>query len=97
MNSGSITRAGIGQHMVYLDKRKNAQISGVSEVCSFHENEIILRTDAETMVINGEGLHVGKLLLDEGKVEVTGRIDSLVYESPKVLRRLWWRKKSIPK
>ena len=49
------------------------------------------------MILTGDGLHVAKLLLEEGRLEVDGHIDGLIYESPKsAARRLipWkWRKK----
>ena len=77
------------KHTLSMNERRQAIITGVADVCSFHENEIVLRVEGGEMVIGGEGLHVGKLLLEEGRLDVEGRIDSVVYESPRVIRRLF--------
>lgn len=69
-------------HKLTLDQRKQAAITGVSDVCSFHENEVVLRVDGGVMVITGENLHVGKLMLEEGRVELAGRVDGIHYEQP---------------
>lgn len=70
-------------HTLMLDKRSHAVITGVMDVSSFHETEIVLKVDGGVMVIGGQGLHVGKLLLEEGRLDVEGRIDSVVYEAPR--------------
>ena len=41
---------------------------------------LVLRTGAGTLVVSGEGLHIGKLSLDGGELHVDGRIDALTYE-----------------
>lgn len=69
-------------HKVMVDQRRQASVSGVSDVCSFHENEVVLNVDSGTMVITGENLHVSKLLLEEGRVELAGRVDGIHYEQP---------------
>lgn len=82
-------------HTVQMNHRKNAVITGVLDVNSFHENEIVLKVDSGLLVIGGQGLHIGKLLLDDGRLDVDGNIDSLSYESPNrtVRRMLGWRMK----
>ena len=76
-------------HKVVLEIRKNAMLTGVNDVCSFHENEVVLKTDTGLLVITGENLHVGKLVLDEGRVEIQGRIDSLSYEPQQNSKHSW--------
>ena len=80
-------------HSVQMEQRRHANITGVSDVCSFHETEIVLRIETGLMFITGENLHIGKLLLDDGKLDVEGQIDSIVYEKPKgSLHRLFsWK------
>ena len=45
------------------------------------------------MVLTGEGLHMAKLLLEDGKLQIEGRVDSLVYEQPRKSFRFsqWWK------
>ena len=76
-------------HHVTLEKRSRAAITGVNEVCSFHENEIVLKVDSGMMIIDGEGLHVGKLLIDEGQLDVEGKINGLHYEHPHQVKKLF--------
>ena len=76
-------------HKVMLDQRKQASVSGVNDVCSFHENEIVLKVDGGVMAITGENLHVGKLVLEEGRVDIAGRVDGIHYEQPHAPGRLF--------
>lgn len=76
-------------HTFHMEKRRHAQITGVTDVSSFHETEIILKIDNATMVITGENLHIGKLLLEDGRLDVDGVIDSVIYEKPRAVSQ--WR------
>ena len=70
-------------HSLHIDRRRHTTVTGVSDVCSYHETEIVLKLEAGLMVFAGQNLHIGRLLLEEGKLEVDGHIDSVVYESPR--------------
>lgn len=90
--SNSSDRNRVSAHSIRMEQRKQLSISGVLDVTSFHEDEIVLKVDSGLMVISGEKLHVSKLLLEEGKVEVSGWIDGMNYEKPKVkpvVRGFW--------
>lgn len=81
------------RHTVEIDCRNHVSITGVTDVCSFHETEVVLKIDSGIMFLNGQGLHIGKLLLDEGKIDVDGQIDGIAYENKKErTRRNFWRK-----
>ena len=82
-------------HHVTMERRSHAVVTGVNEVCSFHETEIVLKVDSGMMIIDGEGLHVGKLLLDEGKLDVEGKINGLHYEHPHQGKKLFSFSKKI--
>ena len=92
-NRGMEERKGL-LHSIQLEQRKHAVITGVSDVCSFDEHEIVLKVDSGVMVLTGEGMHVGKLVLDEGRVDVDGHVDSIMYEAPKAAGKFFsrWRK-----
>ena len=68
-----------GVHRVLLENRKKAVITGVQEIHSFNENEVLLLSEAGKILLKGEQLHVRKLNLDKGDAEVEGRVDSLSY------------------
>lgn len=87
----------VRKHLLNLNDRKEAQISGVRDVRSFDDHEIILETDLGILMIRGNELHMGRLTLEKGEVDITGRVDSLVYSELKgftksgesVLKRLF--------
>ena len=66
-------------HKVYLNARKNAVLSGVRDVLSFDAREVYLETEQGILLIRGDELHVSRLSLEKGEVDIDGRIDSFVY------------------
>ena len=67
-------------HNLILENRKKLSVSGIEEVESFNEEEIILRTsEQEVLVIKGEDLHINKLSVDTGDVNITGEVSAMDY------------------
>ena len=66
-------------HKLILNNRRCGNLTGVSDVLSFDENEIILETDQGMLMKKGKELHVSRLMLDKGEVDIDGRIDSVTY------------------
>lgn len=75
-------RRGAGEttHHVILEGREALAVSGVDEVERFDETEIVMHTDAGTLVVRGSGLHIETLSLDGGDLKVEGLVSSLTYE-----------------
>ena len=79
-------------HKLTLNERKNLTMTGVSEVVSFDENTIQLRTGLGLLTVQGQELKLKTLSLDGGQVAVDGQIAALVYEQPRdgsLWQRLW--------
>lgn len=66
-------------HKLMLTNRRTCTISGVCDVLSFDVKEVILETDQGMLMIKGEDLHVSRLTLDKGEVDIDGRMDSFTY------------------
>ncbi len=66
-------------HKVTMTNRKNCTLSGVNDVLSFDIHEVLLETEQGMLMIKGEDLHVNRLTLDKGEVDVDGKIDSFTY------------------
>ena len=66
-------------HKLVVNNRKTSMVTGVLDVLSFDLNEILLETEQGMLMIRGNELHVNRLTLDKGEVDIDGRIDSLVY------------------
>ena len=46
---------------------------------AFDNHEILLETEQGILMMKGNELHVGRLSLDKGEIDVEGKIDSLTY------------------
>lgn len=66
-------------HKVLLTNRRGGVLNGVIDVLSFDVGEILLETEQGMLMIKGNDLHVTRLTLEKGEVDVEGRIDSLAY------------------
>ncbi|MGN0356059.1 MAG: sporulation protein YabP [Muricoprocola sp.] len=66
-------------HRISVIGRKSGTVSGISDVLSFDENEILLDTELGLLTIKGKNLHIGRLSLELGEVDMEGEIDSLLY------------------
>lgn len=73
----------VRKHQLSLNDRKEAKITGIRDVRSFDDHEIILETDLGILMIRGTDLHMGRLTLEKGEVDITGRVDNLIYSELK--------------
>lgn len=71
----------LSTHSLMLENRQNGRITGVKDIKSFDEKEILLFTQVGKLVIKGEQLHVKQLDLEKGEVDLEGKVDSLTYLS----------------
>ena len=67
-------------HGLSLENRSRAVLTGISDVKSFHEEEVVLETSGGEMVITGKNLHIAKLTLEDGNLIMDGRIDAIAYQ-----------------
>lgn len=70
-------------HRLTLNDRKTLTMTGVTEVLSFDENAIALRTELGILQIHGSGLQLKALSQENGSMMVEGKISALVYEEPR--------------
>ena len=67
------------QHKLILTDRSSGVLNGVLDILSFDVNEILLETELGMLMIKGKELHVNRLTLEKGEIDISGRIDSLMY------------------
>lgn len=72
-------RVPVKNHRIEMNNRKNLLITGVKDVHSFDEQEVLLETEQGMLIIRGSKLHMGRLSIERGETDVEGRIDSLIY------------------
>ncbi len=74
-------------HKLELYNREKGTMTGVLDVISFDENTIVLDTDMGLLTIKGKDLHVSRLSLEKGELDLEGHADSLVYSSNEGYRK----------
>lgn len=74
-------------HTCCLQNRSSVKLTGVREVVSFDENQVVMDTDMGLLTLKGKELHVSRLTVEKGEVDITGTLDSLVYSSNEAYRK----------
>lgn len=85
-------KALVSLHTVLINTRTKMTVTGITDVKSFDETLIIGKTDEEALSIRGENLHIDKLCLETGELEVSGRIDGLAYSKAYIKNEGLWEK-----
>ena len=67
-------------HNVIMENRRKIIVSGVNDVMSFDEGEIVMNTALGVLILHGGELRIEKLSLDSGDVVIEGSVDRLEYE-----------------
>lgn len=75
MEESKITKS----HKIVLGNRKNGSITGVLDVISFDITEVLLETEQGMLNFKGKDLHVNRLNLEKGEVDIEGTIDAISY------------------
>ena len=68
-------------HKLVVNNRKTSAVTGVVDVLSFDLNEILLETELGMLMVKGSDLHVNRLSLEKGEVDLSGTIDSIAYSA----------------
>ena len=79
-------------HKLTLLSRKELTMTGVTEVVSFDEQCIVLKTSMGLLTIHGQNLQLKNLSLEGGQAAVEGTLTAFIYEEPRkggALRRLF--------
>lgn len=71
----------MNEHSLTLANRQNLQLTGVTNVIAFDEEEIVLETSQGYLSINGTELHINMLNLDQGQVAIQGNFNNLGYKA----------------
>ena len=66
-------------HKIVLTNRKIGNFTGVLDVISFDLSEILLETEMGMLHVKGKDLHVNRLNLEKGEVDIEGAIEAFSY------------------
>ena len=78
-------------HRLSLNERKDLTVTGVTEVVSFDEEAVVLKTSLGTLNVHGRQLQLKTLSTNGGQVEVSGNVAALIYQQTKPSRSGWRR------
>lgn len=78
-------------HKLTLNERNQLTVSGVTEVVSFDDTAVVLRTVLGTLEIQGQQLQLRSLNTEGGQVAVDGQVTALYYEEPRQTGGFWRR------
>jgi sporulation protein YabP len=68
-------------HKLELLNREKGNVTGIQDVVSFDENQMILDTDMGLLTVRGKALHVSRLTLEKGEVDIEGEFESFSYSN----------------
>ena len=76
-------------HTLICNDMKVLNITGVQKVESSTKTQFVCDLNGKTIVVCGKNLHIKKLDLQTGVVEIEGEIDSIKYQSGK---KSFWKR-----
>lgn len=72
------------RHTITLDSREKLNITGVTDVLSYDEENIVAQTEKGILIIRGDNLHIANLNTDKGTLTADGNISGLTYDNEQV-------------
>lgn len=67
-------------HAIFVENRERVSITGVHDVESFNDEEVILTTEQGLLRVLGSNMHICRLNLEEGQLVVEGYVGLMEYE-----------------
>lgn len=79
MAYGDAVKPELASHALRLDNREKLSLTGVKELIGFDESIVAAETALGELTVRGSGLRVSGLDPEQGRLDVSGRIDELSY------------------
>lgn len=78
-------------HLLSMENREKLSLTGVSDVTGFDESVIVLATGLGPLTVRGERLHIDRIDLAAGQLEVRGKVRELSYDEQSAEGGFWSR------
>lgn len=91
MVNGQNPEAPVRFHSLNIEGREKLSVTGVDDVSGFDESLIVLTTAQGDLIVRGQQLHIERIDLEAGRLEVRGHIQELSYDEPARSASLWTR------
>jgi sporulation protein YabP len=77
----------VKNHVLHIDSRQKVDITGVTKVIAFNEDNVILSTVLGVLNIKGKNMKMNKLNVDNGDMSIEGEVVSFAYTSKDVEKK----------
>lgn len=65
---------------IFIENRESIRVTGVTDVDSFDDYSVNVKTQKGSVIIGGEQLKINKLDIESAELSVDGIINSIIYE-----------------
>lgn len=79
------------KHSLNMENRQALEMTGISNVTSFNDEEIVAVSDWGDLVVKGDNLNVEELDLQTGDLRISGRVTAIIY-SERVMQKGWLKR-----
>lgn len=80
------------KHHVTLDSRKSLELDGIEDVLGFEDCSVLLQTNMGVLNIEGEGLHIRHMSMEDGSLIIDGKINGMLYIDKTARKGGLWKK-----
>jgi sporulation protein YabP len=77
----------MAKHALTLHNRENMELDGVTEVCSFDEENVLVKTELGMLTVKGGTMQITLLDITNGKLSISGHIRSLEYSDKDITKK----------
>lgn len=73
----------MNENKIVLNDRKNLFITGIKKVVSVSPDALFMELESSELCVYGDNMEVKKLDVENGTLEVEGKIDNIKYQNKK--------------
>ena len=76
----------MGAHNLILEERGSLTVTGVEDIDSFDDQTVVIYTGLGELTVRGNQLHIERIDLQAGELELQGQVDALTYAGQPAVR-----------
>ena len=76
----------MGAHNLILEERGSLTVTGVEDIDSFDDQTVVIYTGLGELTVRGNQLHIERIDLQAGELELQGQVYALTYADQPAVR-----------
>ena len=76
----------MGAHNLILEERGSLTVTGVEDIDSFDDQTVVIYSGLGKLTVRGNQLHIERIDLQAGELELQGQVDALTYADQPAVR-----------